>query len=158
MVTKDRGVSEYRLRVREVVSVMIPPRATVWAISKGLDSQQAITRRFVSNSANNKAVLSIPALRGIPRLIAHIHIANRITIEAPIEDRRCEAADRHIIQPPANRSNDEHTKNKDWYRDFVEEEFTHTVIVNYYCKICQFIPKIPLHAEVFLMCAERISQ
>ena len=149
MVAKDSGVSKYRLMVREVVSIMIPPRATVRAISKGLDGQQAITRRFIGDSADNKAILSIPGLRGIPRLIAHIHMANCIVIKAPIEDRRCEATNRPLIQPPANRRNDEHAKNKDWYRDFVEEEFTHTVIVNYYCKICQFIPKIPLLAEVF---------
>ena len=149
MVTKDSGVSKYRLRVREVVSVMVPPRTTVRAISKGLHAQQAIARRFVSDSADNKAVLSIPGLRGIPRLIAHIHMANCIVIKAPIKDRRCEATNRPLIQPPANRRNDEHAKDKDWYRDFVEEEFTHIVIVNYYCKICQFIPKIPLLAEVF---------
>ena len=121
----------------------------MWAIGKRLNSQQAITRRFVGDGANNHTIPAIPAVYRIPRLIAHIHMANCIVIEAPIEDRRCEATDRHIIQPPANRRNDEHAKNKDWYRDFVEEEFTHTVIVNYYCKECQFILKIPLRAEVF---------
>ena len=149
MVTKDSGVSKHRLMVRGVVSVMVPPRTTVRAISKGLHAQQAITRRFVGDGANNHTIIAIPAVYRIPRLIAHIHMANCIVIKAPIEDCRCEATNRPLIQPPANRSNDEHAKDKDWYRDFVEEEFTHTIIVNYYCKICQFIPKIPLHAEVF---------
>ena len=149
MITKDSGVSKYRLRVGEVVSVMVPPRTPMWTIRKWLHAQQAIARRFVGDGANNHTIIAIPAVYRIPRLIAHIHMANCITIEASIEDRRCKAADRHIIQPPANHRNDEHTKDKDWYRDFVEEEFTHIVIVNYYCKICQFIPKIPLYAEVF---------
>ena len=76
---------------------MVPPRTAVRAISKWLHMQQAIARRFVGDGTNNHTIIAIPAVYRIPRLIAHIHMANCIVIEAIIEDRRCEATTRPLI-------------------------------------------------------------